>query len=109
MDFCKDECQCEDCVDIRNQLINCGDIKLPTGTNLYRPAWNMNGEPFIYEETITSYRFSKVTKQLQAYMTNKGGYSKNSIGKNVYLSEKEAEDNRRMRTPLINSGGGTLR
>jgi len=109
MDFCKDECQCEDCVEIRNQLINCGDIKLPIGTNLYRPAWDMQGEPFIYEEKITRYRFSKVTKQFQAYMTNKGGYSKNSIGKNVYLSVEEAEKNRRMKVSLINSRGETLK
>lgn len=63
---------------------------LKIGDKVYRPAWHMNGIPFIEEEEIINYRYS-IDGSISIYVTKKGGFSPNSIGKNVYLTKEEVK------------------
>lgn len=67
-------------------------VRLPIGTKVYYSSWDKTGVPISLERIVTGYR---ERKNGFVYQHADGGFSPNSIGKNVFLTSDEALDNAR--------------
>ena len=73
-----------DCLDIFSQC------KLPAGRKVYYSGWDDDGNEKAFEREITGYREHG---ESFTYLCTGGGFSRNSIGHNVFLSEEQALEN----------------
>jgi hypothetical protein len=64
--------------------------KLAVGTKVYQAGFDQEGEPCTYEDEITGYRYFGDNKEYYHYLTKRGGFSTNSLGRNWYLEREEA-------------------
>lgn len=70
-------------MDIENKRLEIGD-------KVYRPAWNEDGTPFIWEEEVMGYKYDNEGR-IRIYICKRCAFSKSLIGKSYYLTKEEAE------------------